>query len=144
MEIAVQKFVKAKIKSAMTKDVITVSPELSLKSLEEMFNQYRFNMFPVVENKQLIGIVSEYDFLKAFVTFGSDLRNPKPYEKITEKKTVRDIYSPPVTLRQWHPLTYALEMMAQSMYKSFPVINDKDKLVGVIARKDLIRMLKAK
>ena len=138
-----KKFVEGKVESVMTKDVITVTPEMTIKELETLFNKHGFNMFPVVDHDQLLGLVSEYDFLKAFVVFGSDLRNPVPYEQIAKKKTVKDVYTNAVTVRQWHPLTYVLELIAQTMRKSFPVVDDDGKLVGVIARRDLIEMLKA-
>ncbi len=138
-----KEFVESKVKHNMTRNVITVSPELPINELEKLFSKHGFNMFPVIENKKLLGIVSEYDFLKAFLMFGSNLQSHESYKKIAKKKCVKDVYSQPMTVREWHPLTYVLELMAQTMYKSFPVINDEGKLVGVIARRDLIKKLKA-
>ncbi|MBF0238016.1 MAG: CBS domain-containing protein [SAR324 cluster bacterium] len=138
-----QNFVNGKVENGMTRNVITVHPDMSIHDLELLFDEYQFNMFPVLENKELIGIVSQYDFLKAFIVFGTDLRNPRPYENIAQERTIRHIFSQLVTVRAWHPLTYVLELMAQSSIHSFPVVDDDKQLVGVISRRDLIRLLKS-
>ena len=137
-----KKFIESKVHTIMTRKVVTVKPDMTIDALEKMFDKHGFNMFPVVKKGNLVGVVSEFDFLKAFVIFGSDLQNPKPYKKIAKEKTVQDICATSVTFREWHPLTYVLEVMVNSKLKSFPVINDDGKLVGMLARRDVIKKLK--
>ena len=49
----------------MTKDLITFSPEQSILEVMELFIKYRISGGPVVDNnRMLVGIVSEADFMK--------------------------------------------------------------------------------
>jgi CBS domain-containing protein len=37
-----------------------------MRELEALFEQHDFNSFPVVEEGQMLGIVTKFDFLRAF------------------------------------------------------------------------------
>jgi CBS domain-containing protein len=50
----------------MTRAVISVTREVTMRELEALFERYDFNSFPVVEGGRVIGIVTKFDFLKAF------------------------------------------------------------------------------
>ena len=81
-------FLSLAARDAMTRSVVTVAPDQSLADLERLFEAHTFNSCPVVENGQLVGIVTKLDFLKAFLF---DARDPAPlYENIIQQ-TVRDV-----------------------------------------------------
>ena len=49
----------------MTKKCITVSSDMTVKKLFEMFNKTKLQVFPVVKkDKTLVGIVTLMDFIK--------------------------------------------------------------------------------
>lgn len=52
----------------MTKNVITISPETTVKEAAEIFLKGEFNALPVVENNNLVGIITTTDLLKFFVS----------------------------------------------------------------------------
>jgi len=62
-----QHFVKLQAKSAMSRNVLTVHKNLTLRELDHLFGVRDFNSFPVMENHRLTGIVTKFDFLKAFI-----------------------------------------------------------------------------
>lgn len=50
----------------MTKEnIVTITPDLSIFELAEMFMKYKFRRFPVVEHGRLVGQVSKRDLLSA-------------------------------------------------------------------------------
>ena len=51
----------------MTRDVKTVSRDLTLRELEDLFEKDDFNAYPVEEGSQVVGLVSKFDFLACFV-----------------------------------------------------------------------------
>ncbi len=54
-----------------------------------------------------------------------------------------DILTPVGELaREQQPLTKILTRMVETRLKSFPVVNEQQVLTGVIARRDLIKVLK--
>src|SRR3990170_4531479 len=58
--------IEKKIQDVMTKDVITVTKDTNLKELKKLFNEYDYNVFPVIENGKIIGVVTKLNFLKIF------------------------------------------------------------------------------
>lgn len=126
-------------REAMSRPVVTVSPDQSLAELERIFEGHTFNSCPVIETGQLVGIVTKLDFLKAFLF---DPRSVAPlYENVIEK-TVRDVMTATViTVPEDQPLLTVLRMMVDLRTKSFPVVNQAGAVVGMIAREDLARAL---
>ena len=133
-----QTFILKTVADAMSKEVVTVSPDTKISELVALFEEHRFNMFPVVEAGKMIGVVSEYDFLKIFIFTNKEML-PK-YDHLL-KKTVSEVISSSQNMSPDQPLTRVLELMVQSMYRSFPVVDAAGDLVGVIARRDLIKAL---
>jgi len=126
-------------KDVMTKIALTVSRQLSLRELEHLFETYDFNGFPVVEDHHLIGIVTKFDFLKNFVFTPSTVF---PHYDALMKRTVEEIMVEKVcTVHSTSPLTRVLQLMVETRDKSFPVVDEKNRLVGVISRGDIVRAL---
>jgi len=124
----------------MTKLALTVSRQLSLRELEHLFEAYDFNGFPVVEDHHLIGIVTKFDFLKNFVFTPSTVF---PHYDDLMKRTVEEIMIKKVcTVHSSTPLTRVLQLMVDTRDKSFPVVDEKNRLVGIISRGDIVRALK--
>lgn len=56
----------ATAKSCMTPDPITVSASMPAYRAAEMLSAYKFGALPVVENSELVGIITVTDFLDRF------------------------------------------------------------------------------
>jgi len=50
----------------MTRAVTTVTRQTTMRELEALFETHDFNSFPVVETGKMLGIVTKFDFLRAF------------------------------------------------------------------------------
>ena len=60
------KFLEYFVGQYMTHPVKAVTRQLSLWELEALFAKHDFNAFPVMEGTTMIGLVTKFDFLKAF------------------------------------------------------------------------------
>ena len=128
-------------RDVMTKLALTVSRQLSLRELEHLFETYDFNGFPVVEDHRLIGLVTKFDFLKNFIFTPSTVF---PHYDELMKRTVEEIMVKKVcTVHSATPLTRVLQLMVETRDKSFPVTDEKDRLLGIVSRGDIVRALKA-
>jgi CBS domain-containing protein len=125
----------------MTLAVRTVRRETTLGELEALFEEHDFNSFPVVEEGKLAGVVSKFDFLRAFAfTTG---RIVPDYEELMGR-TVADVMTEAVVhVDPDMPLTRILELMVNLKIRSFPVLAPDRRLLGVISREDVMRALGA-
>jgi CBS domain-containing protein len=139
-QVRLQKFLAMQTKDVMTKLVLTVSRHVTLRELEHLFETHDFNGFPVVEGHRLLGIVTKFDFLKNFVFTPSTVF---PHYDDLMKRTVEEIMTRNVcTVHPTTPLTRVLQMMVETRDKSLPVVDDKNRLVGIISRGDIVRALR--
>jgi CBS-domain-containing membrane protein len=134
------RFLECTVGQYMTRQVKTISRQTTLHELEALFTKRDFNAFPVVEGKEMVGLVTKFDFLKAFAfTTGQLLPH---YDEIM-KRTVSEIMTEAVVhVEPAAPLTRVLQLMVNLKAKSFPVLAQDKQLVGIIAREDIIRALK--
>src|SRR3972149_5978206 len=58
---------RLKIEAIMTKKVITVAPESSLRDAAKILFAHKIGCLPVVEKEELVGIITEGDILRAYL-----------------------------------------------------------------------------
>ena len=118
------------VADAMTRDVLTTSPGNLVRDLRAIFRDRRISGIPVIQNEQLVGIISIEDFIKC-------LAQGETESTIGEKMTrsVESAYSD-------EPLVHAINKFEKYGYGRFPVLDrDTRKLVGILTKADVIRCL---
>jgi CBS domain-containing protein len=136
----VKNFVNLFVKDAMRKDVVDVSPEMTMREVEALFEKYDYYSFPVIDKGKVVGIVTKLDFLKHFIFTPSSI--VPQYDRLLEDK-IRDIMNTKVfTVNTDTPLTRVLELMVETRIRSFPVVDVDNSLLGLISREDIMKMLK--
>ncbi|MCW8858181.1 MAG: CBS domain-containing protein [Deltaproteobacteria bacterium] len=140
----------------MTKDVVSVSTETSLKELAKIFVKTRYSNIPVLDPAgKLLGIISETDLIEqqkplhiptvmalfdGVFYLNSEKRFKEQVDRVTAT-TVGELY-------QKNPITCTADMttrdlaglMSQHKVHLLPVI-EGDEMIGVVSRLDLIRVL---
>jgi CBS domain-containing protein len=133
------RFIECTAGQYMTREVITVSRNMSLSELEALFEKYDFNAFPVIEGEEIIGIVTKFDFLRAFA-FTTGQMLPR-YKELMQRSVADTMTEAVVHVEASTSLTRVLQLMVQMKARSLPVVVDR-RLVGVISREDIIRALR--
>lgn len=143
-------------KDIMTKDVVSVQNETSVTDLARLLTENNISGAPVVDSDgQVIAIVTENDLIEgskklhiptvltildSFLYLESPAKMEVEMKKIAATK-VGDICNPLVTsISPDTPLDEIATVMAEKNIHTLPVL-DKDKLVGVIGKKDIIKTL---
>ena len=135
------RFIECTAGQYMTSAVRTVRRETTLRELEALFAEHDFNSFPVVEDGKLAGVVSKFDFLRAFAfTTG---RIVPQYEELMDRPIADVMTEAVVHVDPDMPLTRILELMVNLKIRSFPVLAPDRRLLGVISREDVMRALGA-
>lgn len=135
------KFLEQTVDGYMTRNVKSVKRDLDMLALSEMFEQDDFNSYPVADEGQVVGIVTKFDILKCFAFTPSQML-PRYHElmsrEVGDVMTPEFIYVSPDTR-----LTRVLQIMIEHRIRSIVVLDSVQRLVGIIAREDVIAALKA-
>lgn len=135
------KFLEETVAGYMTRAVKTVTRELTVRELGNMFERDDFNTYPVEEDGQAVGIVTKFDLLKCFAFTPSQMV-PRYGELM--KRTVADVMTSEfIYVRSDTKLTRVLQLMVEHRIRSVPVIDSDQRLAGIIAREDILRALEA-
>jgi len=142
----------------MSTNVVTVSPKTTLSELAKKFVATRFSNLPVLDHAgALIGVISETDLIEQqrplhiptvmtlfdwVFAFGNEKRFKEEVDRVTAA-TVGELYSgSPVTCSPSATIRDMAALMSQHKVHLLPVIEDS-KMVGVVARLDLIQAMEA-
>jgi CBS domain-containing protein len=133
------KFLEETVAGHMTRAVTTVTRELTIRKLGDMFERDDFNTYPVEEDGQVIGIVTKFDLLKCFAFTPSQM---VPRYGDLMNRTVADVMTSEfIYVRSDTKLTRVLQLMVEHRIRSIPVIDSGHRLAGIIAREDVVRAL---
>ena len=113
-----------KIRSIMTRDVITISPGSTVKEAAQLMSSKSVSSLVVVENNKPIAIVSENDIIKGI---------------ISNKKSVRDVLSREfISISPSAKFSEINKSLREGKIKRFPVV-ENEKIIGLITETDIIQ-----
>ena len=136
------------VEDVMTRDVRTITPETTLKTVAEILTDAQISGLPVVNpSGDVLGVVSEADILRK--EKGPDERprgvvglffaeSPEIREKVAARLAGEAMNSPAITIESSQPVQRAAAMMIDQGIGRLPVVDD-GRLVGIVTRKDLVR-----
>jgi CBS domain-containing protein len=131
------------VREVMTSPAITVLESAAVKDAIQLLERHSIAAMPVVDDSgRLVGVVSEADVIREMVV--PDQRAHERPIRLTAPpfhSRVADIMSNhALTVTSETELAQAAELMTTTVVKSLPVV-DKEEVVGVISRRDIIRLL---
>ncbi|MFN2292158.1 MAG: CBS domain-containing protein [Anaerolineae bacterium] len=118
-----------RVQDVMQRDVISISPQTSMREFKELLRLKRISGTPVVQDGQLVGILSLEDLIKAL----------EQGEMSVDAgcKMTQDLQ----TLYADQSVIHAVNCMARFGFGRLPVTDRSGKLVGILTRGDVIRGL---
>lgn len=108
-------------RDVMTRDIITVSPSTSIKSLASLLIKNQISGAPVADRTgRIVGVVSEADIV---AKKGKDVRSimSKKVIRVSEDTSIEEI----------------AELMNRHMVKRLPVMHGRT-VVGIVSRADIV------
>ncbi len=142
-----------RVSEIMTSPVVGVEPSASVEDAVKLMLGNHISGLPVVSGDgHLVGIVTEGDFLRRgelgtarrrprwlqfFISPGKDAAE---YVQSHGRKVEEVMTAEPVTISAEASLADLVELMIARKIKRVPVV-DKGKLVGIVARSDLMRAM---
>jgi CBS-domain-containing membrane protein len=132
----------------MTNDVVTVTAELGYKAVADLMVRHSVSAVPVVDaERRVLGVVSEADLLAKLeyadrvprhLLTTRRMRNGR--QKAAGDTAGELMTAPAVTIRATGTVTGAARLMEAARIKRIPVVDESDRLVGIVSRRDLVRL----
>ncbi len=137
------------VRDVMTDRVVSVTETTPYKEIVQILADRAVSAVPVVdEAKRVLGVVSEADLLHKV-----EFNGLEPHLHLLERKqrrvarvkaggdVARDLMSSPaVTVGSDASLPAVAKMMDNERVKRLPVVDEQGRLVGIVSRRDLLRM----
>jgi CBS domain-containing protein len=120
-------------KEIMTRDLIRATEDMTIEEALKVLINHRITGLPVVDDKgKMTGVISEYDILNQIS--GSKGKNAKIFQdKITYSKKIDAI-------SEDTPLSKIVTEFIDTKFRRLPVIDSHGNLVGIVTRRDLMRV----
>jgi CBS domain-containing protein len=124
---------KTLARDIMATELVNATEDMTVEEALKVLVNYKITGLPVVDKTgKMMGVLSEYDILKQIA--GS-------------KKISQDIFQKKITfskkvdaIADTTPLQKIMEQFVETRYRRLPVIDKKGKLIGIITRRDLMRV----
>ncbi len=121
------------------KEPISVSANDRVAHARRLMLDNDIGRLPVVDDGDLVGIITERDVAKAMMSFRTLVPDNQQDERI-RKLIVEDIMTRNVkSVRTNTPISEIISLILNENIGGVPVLNLKDELVGVVSRRGIIR-----
>jgi CBS domain-containing protein len=118
-----------KVSEVMTKDIETVRPDQQARDAARFMLQADAGSIPVTDGERLVGMITDRDIAVRGVSLGYG-----PETLVSELMT-----SGVVSAHADEPVEEAARKMGEAQVRRLPVIDDQERLVGIVSLGDLAR-----
>jgi CBS domain-containing protein len=138
-----------KVGSVMTMEVVAVAESTPFKEVATLLARHRISGVPVVDDdEKVVGVISETDLMLRQAQ--ADAESPRLLRRLPSVRrraakaaalTAGQLMStPPVTVRADDSIARSARTMAQHRIERLPVLDEEDRLVGIVTRRDLLQV----
>lgn len=145
---------RARVRDVMTTDVVSVRETTPYRLVAAAMVEHHVSGVPVVDGQhRVVGVVSEADLLQSTPETVPDEAERAlarrhvgpdgaglPDEVLDGEVAAALMSSPPITCEAEEPVAAAGRRMAQHGVRRLPVVDATGRLVGVVSRRDLLRV----
>lgn len=129
------------VSRSMARKVMTVDKEMSLLEAQKLMQQRDVRHLPVVDaDSRLVGMVTDRDIRSALpYELAKGQGDDQTREQYANVKVADAMTTDLLTISPSHTLQDALLLIEQKKVGAFPVVDDDNKLVGILSVRDLLR-----
>lgn len=124
----------------MNTDLLTVRPDQTLFDISNIFDLKAIHHVPVVENDELVGMVSKSDFLFFRHQHTENHTKEQEIKRLKEQDVDGVMHRMLLTLAPIDPIEKAIDIFKKNYFHALPVVEGK-KLKGLVTPLDVILFL---
>ena len=130
-----------KLRDIMTRDVLTIAPDLSIREAAELFSSERLGGAPVTVHGRIVGMLSASDLLDFIASLPAEPAEVRERSErgVLDAHTVEEAMTraPVRSLAPDDPVSLAAEVMKRERLHRLPIV-EQEQLVGIISTVDLV------
>jgi len=130
-----------KVKEIMTKRIVTVAMDDSLKVVKGVFDNVSFHHLLVVEAGKLTGVISDRDLLRAIGPKLGTVAETSADIADLNKRAHQIMTREPVVLSPDVGVEEAVSVFNRNRISCIPIVNDDGKPVGIVSWRDILKTL---
>jgi CBS domain-containing protein len=132
---------KELVKDWMTREVITINPDMTLPEAHRLMTDHKIRRLPVIENGRLVGIVTLGDVREAEPSSATSLSIWEVNYLLAKLKIGEIMTSKPITIAAEETIGEAARLMLEKKVSGLPVIDEKQHVIGIITESDIFRLV---
>jgi acetoin utilization protein AcuB len=127
------------VEDVMTRDVVTLTPEQTLRDAITLLRRQRIRHLPVVDGQKLLGIVTDRDVKRATPSVLTGVGKDEYDNSLVAIKVAQLMTREPITVPRGSTLKSAVEIFINTRVGALPVVED-GRLVGILTDVDVLRV----
>jgi acetoin utilization protein AcuB len=128
------------IQDVMSRSVVTLAPDQTLRDAIELLRSKHIRHLPVVEASRLIGIVTDRDVKRATPSLLSGV-DRDDYDRVLDETQVAQFMTrEPMTITPDTDVKAAVKIFIDRKVGALPVV-DNGQLAGIVTEIDLLKLL---
>ncbi len=131
-----------RVQDIMTRQVVTVTPQTTVKYAASLLSSHGYTALPVVDDDdRLIGIVTEADLVRDRFPRDARSRRGDDEDQAPPPGTVGDVMTTPaIGMGARTDVADLVTAMWDGKIRSMPIV-DGTRLAGIVTRRDLVRVI---
>jgi acetoin utilization protein AcuB len=130
-------------KEYMTTKLVTVEMDDTLATVREIFGNTGFHHLLVVEKGEVLGVLSDRDLLRHLSPYVGTNSETQRDAATLHKHAHQIMTRKPVTLSPESELAEVLEKFRQKDVTCLPVVDARNKVVGIVTWRDMLKLMGA-
>ena len=127
------------VANCMTKNPITIAPDVGIDEAAKIMDKGHFRRLPVVEHGKLVGFFTNRDLLRASPSAATTLDRFEMRTLLSKIKVADVMQKNVITVTDTTTIEEAALVMAREKIGGMPVLSEIGKVVGIISSTDIFR-----
>lgn len=136
-----------KVRDLMSRDVVAVGREMGYREVADLLVKHMISAVPVIDDdRRVLGVISEVDLIVRIEYADRRPHHPLAVRRMNRLRhssgaTAGELMSAPaITIAADASVVEAARRLDASRVKRLPVVDEPGRLVGIVSRRDLVRL----
>lgn len=125
----------------MSRRVVTVTMDDTLEKAQGLFRKFRFRLLPVLEQRRLVGVISDRELFKALSPAIGTLMETDRDRATLNKRAHQIMNRNPVSAAAGIPVKTAARLLIENKVSCLLIVTDDQTLIGILSWEDILNAL---